>query len=626
MSKKQKKVLYRIIISSVLLLAAVILDKLLSFGKLEILKILLYALPYTVIGYDILKKAFKGIIHLKAFDECLLMTIATIGAVIMGEYLDGVAVMILYQTGELFQSVAVGKSRKNIAELMDIRPDYANLCVEGKCEKVSPDEVQVGSLIAVFPGEKVPIDGVIEKGCSSLNVSALTGESLPFDVNVGDKALSGSINLNGVLYIRTEKEFGASTASKILETVENASSKKSKSENFISKFARYYTPIVVISALCLGVIPPVIRLIGGLSPLWRSWIYRALTFLIVSCPCALVISIPLSFFAGLGGASKQGILIKGSSYLEALSKVKYLLMDKTGTVTKGVFEVIEIHRSTIEEDKILYYAAHAENFSSHPIAKSIKNAYNKPINESLITCVEEIGGNGVRAVVDGKNVSCGNEKLMTLSGIEYIPCSSVGTVVHVAIDGKYCGYILISDVVKEESAQAIKELKSVGVKKTVMLTGDNESTAKSVAEKVGVDEFRAQLLPEDKVVETEKVIAEAKGEKVAFVGDGINDAPVLARADIGIAMGALGSDSAIEASDVVLMDDDMLKIPKAVKIAKKCMRIVYENILFALGIKLSCLVLSAFGFANMWLAIFADVGVMVLAVLNAIRCLNVKKL
>lgn len=626
MSKKQKKVLYRIIISSVLLLAAVILDKLLSFGKLEILKVLLYALPYIIIGYDILKKALKGIIHLKAFDECLLMTIATIGAVIMGEYLDGVAVMILYQTGELFQSVAVGKSRKNIAELMDIRPDYANLCVDGKCEKVSPDEVQVGSLIAVFPGEKVPIDGVIEKGYSSLNVSALTGESLPFDVNVGDKVLSGSINLNGVLYIRTEKEFGASTASKILETVENASSKKSKSENFISKFARYYTPIVVISALCLGVFPPIIRLIGGLSPSWRSWIYRALTFLIVSCPCALVISIPLSFFAGLGGASKQGILIKGSSYLEALSKVKYVLMDKTGTVTKGVFEVIGIHHSTIEEEQILFYAAHAENFSSHPIAKSIKNAYNKPINESLITCVEEIGGNGVRAVIDGKNVACGNGKLMALLGVKLIPCSSVGTVVHVAIDGKYCGHILIADVVKEESAQAIKELKRVGVKKTVILTGDNESTAKAVAEQVGVDEFRAQLLPEDKVAETEKVIAEAKGEKVAFVGDGINDAPVLARADIGIAMGALGSDSAIEASDVVLMDDDTLKIPKAVKIAKKCMRIVYENIIFALGVKLSCLVLSAFGFANMWLAIFADVGVMVLAVLNAVRCLNVKKI
>lgn len=626
MSKKQKKVLYRIIISSVLLLAAVILDKLLSFGKLEILKVLLYAPPYIIIGYDILKKAFKGIIHLKAFDECLLMAIATIGAVIMGEYLDGVAVMILYQTGELFQSVAVGKSRKNIAELMDIRPDYANLCVDEKCEKVSPDEVQVGSLIAVFPGEKVPIDGVIEKGYSSLNVSALTGESLPFDVNVGDKALSGSINLNGVLYIRTEKEFGASTASKILETVENASSKKSKSENFISKFARYYTPIVVISALCLGVFPPIIRLIGGLSPSWRSWIYRALTFLIVSCPCALVISIPLSFFSGLGGASKQGILIKGSSYLEALSKVKYVLMDKTGTVTKGVFEVIGIHHSTIEEKQILFYAAHSENFSSHPIAKSIKNAYNKPINESLITCVEEIGGNGVRAVVDGKNVACGNEKLMALLGVEFIPCSSVGTVVHVAIDGKYCGHILIADVVKEESAQAIKELKRVGVKKTVMLTGDNESTAQAVAERVGVDEFKAQLLPEDKVSETEKVIAEAKGEKVVFVGDGINDAPVLARADIGIAMGALGSDSAIEASDVVLMDDDTLKIPKAVKIAKKCMRIVYENIVFALGVKLSCLVLSAFGFANMWLAIFADVGVMVLAVLNAVRCLNVKKL
>lgn len=626
MNKKQKKVLTRIIISSILLLAVVIFDKTVSFKKYEILKVLFYAVPYFIIGYDILRKAFKGIIHLKAFDECLLMTIATFGAIIMGEYLDGVAVMILYQTGELFQSIAVGKSRKNIAELMDIRPDYANLLIDGKYEKVSPDAVPIGSSIAVYPGEKIPIDGVVEKGISSLNISALTGESLPFDVKEGDTVLSGSINLNGVLYIKTTKEFGESTASKILEMVENASSKKSKSENFISKFARYYTPIVVISALCLGVIPPVARLIGGFSPLWRSWIYRALTFLIVSCPCALVISIPLSFFAGLGGASKEGILIKGSSYLEALSKVKYILMDKTGTITKGVFEVTGIHHSTIEEEQILFYASHAENFSSHPIAKSIIKAYNKPIDESLISSVEEIGGNGIRAVVNGKTVGIGNAKLMDLLGIEYIPCSHTGTVVHVAIDGKYCGHILISDVIKEESVQAIKELKKAGVKKTVMLTGDNISTAKTVAEKVKIDEFKAELLPEDKVKETEKVLSLAKGEKVAFVGDGINDAPVLARADIGVAMGALGSDSAIEASDVVIMDDNMLKLPKAVKIAEKCMRIVYENIVFALGIKISCLILSAFGLANMWLAIFADVGVMVLAVLNAVRCLNVKKL
>ncbi|HBF44309.1 MAG TPA: cadmium-translocating P-type ATPase, partial [Clostridiales bacterium] len=612
--------------STVLLVGVIIFDRLVSFKKLEKLKILLYAIPYIVIGYDVIRKAFKGIIHLQAFDECLLMTIATIGAVAMGEYTDGVAVMILYQTGELFQSIAVGKSRKNITALMDIRSDYANLVSDGKTEKVDPDSVAVGSEIAVFPGEKVPIDGIITKGRSALDNSALTGESVPMDVKEGDTVLSGAINLNGVLYLTTTKEFGSSTASKILETVENASSKKSKSENFISKFARVYTPAVVISALCLGIFPPVIRLIGGYSPLWKSWIYRALTFLIVSCPCALVISIPLSFFAGLGGASKEGILIKGSSYLETLSKIKYLLFDKTGTITKGVFKVVGVHHSPILEKEVLFYAAHAENYSSHPIAKSIVNAYGKPIDESIVQSVKEISGNGVTAIVNGKNIACGNDKLMKLLCIEYLPCHSAGTIVHVVVDGTYCGHILISDVIKEESKSALEKLKKDGLKKTIMLTGDNRSSAEQVAKKVGVDEFYAGLLPADKVRITEEVLAKAKGDKVAFVGDGINDAPVLARADLGIAMGALGSDAAIEAADVVLMDDNLLKIPKAIKIAKKCMRIVYENIIFALGVKFACLILSALGIANMWLAIFADVGVMILAVLNAIRCLNVKKL
>lgn len=626
MSKKQKKVFWRIIISAVLLVGVIIFDRLVSFKRLEKLKILLYAIPYVVIGYDVIKKAFKGIIHLQAFDECLLMTIATIGAVAMGEYTDGVAVMILYQTGELFQSIAVGKSRKNITTLMDIRPDYANLVVDGKTEKVSPDSVVTGSEIAVFPGEKIPIDSVITKGTSALDTSALTGESVPMDVKEGDVVLSGAINLNGVLYMTTTKEFGESTASKILETVENASSKKSKSENFISKFARVYTPAVVISALCLGLFPPVIRLIGGYSPLWKSWIYRALTFLIVSCPCALVISIPLSFFAGLGGASKEGILIKGSSYLETLSKVKYLLFDKTGTITKGVFKVVGVHHSPISEEEVLFYASHAENYSSHPIAKSIVKAYGKPIDESIVQSVKEISGNGVTAIVNGKSVACGNDKLMKSLGVEYSPCHSAGTVVHVVVDGEYCGHILISDVIKDESKLALEKLKKGGLKKTIMLTGDNYSTAEQVANTVKVDEFNAGLLPADKVRITEEVLTKAKGEKVAFVGDGINDAPVLARADLGIAMGALGSDAAIEAADVVLMDDNLLKIPKAIKIAKKCMRIVYENIVFALGVKFACLILSALGIANMWLAIFADVGVMILAVLNAIRCLNVKKL
>ena len=626
MSKKQKKVFWRIIISAVLLVGVIIFDRLVSFKRLEKLKILLYAIPYVVIGYDVIKKAFKGIIHLQAFDECLLMTIATIGAVAMGEYTDGVAVMILYQTGELVQSIAVGKSRKNITTLMDIRPDYANLVVDGKTEKVSPDSVVTGSEIAVFPGEKIPIDSVITKGTSALDTSALTGESVPMDVKEGDVVLSGAINLNGVLYMTTTKEFGESTASKILETVENASSKKSKSENFISKFARVYTPAVVISALCLGLFPPVIRLIGGYSPLWKSWIYRALTFLIVSCPCALVISIPLSFFAGLGGASKEGILIKGSSYLETLSKVKYLLFDKTGTITKGVFKVVGVHHSPISEEEVLFYASHAENYSSHPIAKSIVKAYGKPIDESIVQSVKEISGNGVTAIVNGKSVACGNDKLMKSLGVEYSPCHSAGTVVHVVVDGEYCGHILISDVIKDESKLALEKLKKGGLKKTIMLTGDNYSTAEQVANTVKVDEFNAGLLPADKVRITEEVLTKAKGEKVAFVGDGINDAPVLARADLGIAMGALGSDAAIEAADVVLMDDNLLKIPKAIKIAKKCMRIVYENIVFALGVKFACLILSALGIANMWLAIFADVGVMILAVLNAIRCLNVKKL
>lgn len=626
MSKKQKKVFWRIIISTVLLVGVIIFDHLVSFKKLEKLKILLYSIPYAVIGYDVIRKAFKGIIHLQAFDECLLMTIATIGAVAMGEYTDGVAVMILYQTGELFQSIAVGKSRKNIASLMDIRPDYANLVVDGKTEKVDPDSVAVGSEIAVFPGEKIPIDSVITKGTSALDTSALTGESVPMDVKEGDTVLSGAINLNGVLHMTTTKKFGESTASKILETVENASSKKSKSENFISKFARVYTPAVVISALCLGIFPPVIRLIGGHSPLWKSWVYRALTFLIVSCPCALVISIPLSFFAGLGGASKEGILIKGSSYLETLSKVKYLLFDKTGTITKGVFKVVGVHHSPVSEEEVLFYASHAENYSSHPIAKSIVQAYGKPVDESIVQSVKEISGNGVTAIVNGKSVACGNDKLIKSLGVEYLPCHSAGTVVHVVVDGAYCGHILIADVIKEESKLALEKLKKGGLKKAIILTGDNYSTAEQVANTVNVDEFNAGLLPADKVRITEEVLAKAKGEKVAFVGDGINDAPVLARADLGIAMGALGSDAAIEAADVVLMDDNLLKIPKAIKIAKKCMRIVYENIIFALGVKFACLILSALGIANMWLAIFADVGVMILAVLNAIRCLNVKKL
>lgn len=626
MSKKQKKVFWRIIISTVLLVGVIIFDHLVSFKKLEKLKILLYSIPYAVIGYDVIRKAFKGIIHLQAFDECLLMTIATIGAVAMGEYTDGVAVMILYQTGELFQSIAVGKSRKNIASLMDIRPDYANLVVDGKTEKVDPDSVAVGSEIAVFPGEKIPIDSVITKGTSALDTSALTGESVPMDVKEGDTVLSGAINLNGVLHMTTTKKFGESTASKILETVENASSKKSKSENFISKFARVYTPAVVISALCLGIFPPVIRLIGGHSPLWKSWIYRALTFLIVSCPCALVISIPLSFFAGLGGASKEGILIKGSSYLETLSKVKYLLFDKTGTITKGVFKVVGVHHSPVSEEEVLFYASHAENYSSHPIAKSIVKAYGKPVDESIVQSVKEISGNGVTAIVNGKSVACGNDKLMKSLGVEYLPCHSAGTVVHVVVDGAYCGHILIADVIKEESKLTLEKLKKGGLKKAIMLTGDNYSTAEQVANTVNVDVFNAGLLPADKVRITEEVLQKAKGEKVAFVGDGINDAPVLARADLGIAMGALGSDAAIEAADVVLMDDNLLKIPKAIKIAKKCMRIVYENIIFALGVKFACLILSALGIANMWLAIFADVGVMILAVLNAIRCLNVKKL
>lgn len=626
MSKKQKKVFWRIIISTVLLVGVIIFDHLVSFKKLEKLKILLYSIPYAVIGYDVIRKAFKGIIHLQAFDECLLMTIATIGAVAMGEYTDGVAVMILYQTGELFQSIAVGKSRKNIASLMDIRPDYANLVVDGKTEKVDPDSVAVGSEIAVFPGEKIPIDSVITKGTSALDTSALTGESVPMDVKKGDTVLSGAINLNGVLHMTTTKKFGESTASKILETVENASSKKSKSENFISKFARVYTPAVVISALCLGIFPPVIRLIGGHSPLWKSWVYRALTFLIVSCPCALVISIPLSFFAGLGGASKEGILIKGSSYLETLSKVKYLLFDKTGTITKGVFKVVGVHHSPVSEEEVLFYASHAENYSSHPIAKSIVKAYGKPVDESIVQSVKEISGNGVTAIVNGKSVACGNDKLMKSLGVEYLPCHSAGTVVHVVVDGAYCGHILIADVIKEESKLTLEKLKKGGLKKAIMLTGDNYSTAEQVANTVNVDEFNAGLLPADKVRITEEVLAKAKGEKVAFVGDGINDAPVLARADLGIAMGALGSDAAIEAADVVLMDDNLLKIPKAIKIAKKCMHIVYENIIFALGVKFACLILSALGIANMWLAIFADVGVMILAVLNAIRCLNVKKL
>ena len=622
MNKKQKKVLTRIIIAFVLLV-------LLNFLPVDgYLRMALYMIPYLVIGYDILKKAFKGIRNRQVFDENFLMAVATIGAIALGDYQEGTAVMLFYQIGELFQSYAVGKSRRNISELMDIRPDYANIEQDGKLEKVDPDEVEVGTIIVVQPGEKIPIDGTIEDGNSTLNTSALTGESLPRDAKVGDEVISGCINMTGVLKIRTTKEFGESTVSKILDLVENSSSKKSRSENFISKFARYYTPAVCYSALVLAVIPPLCRMLFmGLSPEWGDWIYRALTFLVISCPCALVISIPLSFFAGIGGASNQGVLVKGSNYLETLSQTKIVVFDKTGTMTKGVFEVSGIHHNEMEDAKLLEYAAYAECSSSHPISKSLQKAYGKPIDRSRVTDIEEIGGNGVIAKVDGVSVAAGNAKLMNRLGIAYKECHHVGTVVHMAVDGKYAGHILISDIIKPHAKEAIENLKKAGITRTVMLTGDGKKVAESVAADLGIGEVHSELLPADKVSKVEELLSDkSEKEKLAFVGDGINDAPVLSRADIGIAMGALGSDAAIEAADVVLMDDDPLKIAKAIRIAKKCMRIVYENIYFAIGVKLICLVLGALGIANMWIAIFADVGVMVLAVLNAIRTLFVKNL
>ncbi len=623
MNKKQKKVFIRIIVAAVLM---VVLSLLPIDGWL---KFVLFMIPYLVIGHDILLKAWKGILNRQVFDENFLMAVATIGAILLGDYKEGVAVMLFYQIGELFQSYAVGKSRRNISELMDIRPDYANIEKEdGTLEQVDPDEVEIGSVIVVQPGEKVPIDGVIEEGRTSLNTSALTGESLPREAGVGDEVISGCINMSGVLKIRTTKEFGESTVSKILDMVENASSKKSKSENFISKFAKYYTPAVCYGALALAILPPLVRLLFlGMTPEWGDWVMRALTFLVISCPCALVISIPLSFFAGIGGASNAGVLVKGSNYLETLSETKYVVFDKTGTMTQGVFEVSGVHHSSMDTEKLLEYAALAECHSSHPISKSLKKAYGKPLDPGRVTEVEEISGNGVTAKVDGVRVAAGNSKLMEKLGVDCMECHSVGTVVHMAVDGKYAGHILISDQIKPHAKEAIAALKKCGVKKTIMLTGDRREAARQVAEELGIDEVHSELLPGDKVAQVEKLLDEkGEKEKLAFVGDGINDAPVLSRADIGIAMGALGSDAAIEAADIVLMDDDPLKISKAIRISRKCLRIVYENIYFAIGVKVICLILGALGIANMWAAIFADVGVMIIAVLNAIRALNVKKL
>ena len=623
MNKKQKKVFTRIIVAAVLM---VVLSLLPVDGWL---KFVLFMIPYLVIGHDILLKAWKGILNRQVFDENFLMAVATIGAILLGDYKEGVAVMLFYQIGELFQSYAVGKSRRNISELMDIRPDYANIEKEdGTLEQVDPDEVEIGSVIVVQPGEKVPIDGVIEEGRTSLNTSALTGESLPREAGVGDEVISGCINMSGVLKIRTTKEFGESTVSKILDMVENASSKKSRSENFISKFAKYYTPAVCYGALALAILPPLVRLLFlGMTPEWGDWVMRALTFLVISCPCALVISIPLSFFAGIGGASNAGVLVKGSNYLETLSETKYVVFDKTGTMTQGVFEVSGVHHSSMDTEKLLEYAALAECHSSHPISKSLKKAYGKPLDPGRVTDVEEISGNGVTAKVDGVRVAAGNSKLMEKLGVDCMECHSVGTVVHMAVDGKYAGHILISDQIKPHAKEAIAALKKCGVKKTIMLTGDRREAARQVAEELGIDEVHSELLPGDKVAQVEKLLDEkGEKEKLAFVGDGINDAPVLSRADIGIAMGALGSDAAIEAADIVLMDDDPLKISKAIRISRKCLRIVYENIYFAIGVKVVCLILGALGIANMWAAIFADVGVMIIAVLNAIRALNVKKL
>ena len=627
MNKKQKKMLTRILIAAAMLIALKLIP------VTGILQLALYLVVYGIIGYDILKKAWKGILNRQVFDENFLMAVATIGAFALaiyersGDYVEAIAVMLFYQIGELFQSYAVGKSRRNISALMDIRPDYANIERDGQLEKVAPDEVEIGSVIVVQPGEKVPLDGVILSGTSSLNTSALTGESLPRDAKEGDEVISGCINMTGVLRIQTTKEFGESTVSKILELVEDSSSHKSKSEAFISKFARVYTPAVCYSALALAILPPVVRLLTGNSAQWGEWIYRALTFLVISCPCALVISIPLSFFAGIGGASKEGVLIKGSNYLETLSQVKTVVFDKTGTLTQGVFEVSGVHHNEMEDEKLLEYAALAECASSHPISKSLQRAYGKEIDRDRVSDIQEISGKGISAKVDGHDVLAGNSKLMELNCIAFIDCHSVGTIIHMAIDGEYAGHIVISDVVKPHAREAIERLKHSGVEKTVMLTGDTRRVAEQVAKDLGVDEVHSDLLPADKVAQVEKLLA-AKGDrdKLAFVGDGINDAPVLSRADIGIAMGAMGSDAAIEAADVVLMDDDPMKIAKAIRISRKCIGIVYQNIVFALVVKFACLALGALGIANMWVAIFADVGVMVLAVLNAIRALRVHNL
>nr|WP_040646687.1 heavy metal translocating P-type ATPase [Pseudoflavonifractor capillosus] len=636
MTKKQKVMLWRILAATVLLLGlqslgTSVFDSLGSSGRW--LRLALYLVDYLVIGYDILRKAYKGIRNGQVFDENFLMAVATLGALALavyenGDYLESIAVMLFYQVGEWFQSYAVGKSRRNISDLMDIRPDYANVERDGKLEQVDPDEVDIGSIIVVQPGEKVPIDGTVVEGASTLNTAALTGESLPREVQTGDAIISGCINMTGLLKIQTTKAFGESTVSKILDLVENASSRKSKSEDFISRFARIYTPAVCYAALALAILPPLVLMLGlGQSPAWETWIYRALTFLVASCPCALVISIPLSFFAGIGGASKAGVLVKGSNYLESLSQTRIVVFDKTGTLTQGVFEVNGIHHNEIENAKLVEYAALAESASSHPISKSLQRAYGKEIDRSRVSQIQEISGNGVTAVVDDHTVAAGNDKLMDRLGIPYISCHSVGTIIHMAIDGQYAGHIVISDLIKPTSRQAIQALKSAGVYKTMMLTGDAKQVADQVAEELGVDQVYSQLLPADKVEKVEELLARKRGkEKLAFVGDGINDAPVLGRADIGIAMGAMGSDAAIEAADVVLMDDDPMQIAKAIKISRKCLGIVYQNIVVAIGIKLLCLVLVALGFANMWLAVFADVGVMILAVLNAIRALFVKNL
>ena len=628
MNKKQKKMLLRITAAAVMLIA-------LHFAPVRGWpRFALYLIPYLTIGYDILRKALRGIWNRQVFDECFLMAVATVGAIALalyegsGDYTEAVAVMLFYQVGEWFQSYAVGKSRRNISELMDIRPDYANIETDGRLEQVDPDEVEVGTVIVVQPGEKVPIDGVVAEGSSTLNTAALTGESLPRDVAAGDEIISGCINMTGVLKIRTTREFGASTVSKILDLVENATSRKSRSEDFISRFARIYTPAVCGAALALALLPPLVRMLAlGLAPGWGDWIYRALTFLVISCPCALVISIPLSFFAGIGGASRAGVLVKGSNYLETLSQTKIVVFDKTGTLTQGVFEVCGVHHSEMENEALLEYAALAESASSHPISRSLQRAYGREIDRSRVSDIQELSGNGVIAVVDGRQVAAGNDRLMDRLGIPYISCHSVGTIIHMAIDGKYAGHIVISDVVKPHAKEAIQALKAAGVRKTVMLTGDRQNVAEHVAGQLGVDQVYSQLLPAGKVEKVEALLAEkADRDKLAFVGDGINDAPVLGRADVGIAMGAMGSDAAIEAADVVLMDDDPLKIAKAIRISRKCLGIVYENIVFAIGVKLICLALGALGAANMWLAIFADVGVMILAVLNAIRALFVEKL